>query len=65
MLCLYLLGQNCLHLTFQPYLSSETYSRKYEKLPNIVIHACKNMTEKINLIKMSGQVVYLRFDPLQ
>ena len=26
-------------------LSSETYSRKYEKLPNIVIHACKNMTK--------------------
>jgi len=22
--------------------SSETYSRKYEKLPNIAIHACKN-----------------------
>ena len=41
MLCLYLLGQNCLHLTFKPYLSSETYSRKYEKLPNIVVHACK------------------------
>ena len=36
MLGLYLLGQNCLHLTFEQYLSSETYSRKYEKLPNIV-----------------------------
>ena len=46
MLCPYLLGQNCLHLTFKPYLSSETYSRKNEKLPNIVIHACKDMTEK-------------------
>ena len=46
MLGLYLLGQNCLHLTFKPYLSSETDSRKYEKLPNIVIHACKNSTEK-------------------
>jgi len=33
--------QNCLHLTFEPYLSSETYSRKYEKQPNIVTHACK------------------------
>ena len=41
MLDLYLLGQNCLHLTFKPHLSSETYSRKYEKLPNIVVHACK------------------------
>jgi len=54
MLCLYLLGQNCLHLTFNPYWSSETYSRKYEKLPNIVIHACKNRTEKMNLLKMCG-----------
>ena len=42
MICLYLLGQNCLHITFKPYLSSETYSRIYEKLPNIVIHACRN-----------------------
>jgi len=41
MLCLYLLGQHCLHLTFKPYVSSETYSLKYEKLPNVVIHACK------------------------
>jgi len=32
MLDLYLLGQNCLHLTFKPYLSSETYSRKYENI---------------------------------
>ena len=46
MLGLYLLGQNCLHLTFEQYLSSETYSRKYEKLPNIVILACKSITEK-------------------
>jgi len=54
MLCLYFLGQNCLHLTFSPYLSSETYSRKYEKLPNIVTYASNNMTEKMNLLKMSG-----------
>jgi len=59
MLHLYLLGQNCLHLTFQSYLSSETYSRKYEKLPNIVIHACKNITEKIILLKMSGPQIWL------
>jgi len=45
MLCLYLLGQKCLHLTFKTYLSSKTYSRKYEKLPNIVIYACKIITE--------------------
>ena len=46
MLGLYLLGQNCLHLTFEQYFSSETYSLKYEKLPIIVILACKNITEK-------------------
>ena len=46
MLDLYLLGQNCLHLTFKPYLSSETYSHKYENLPNIGIHAFKNITKK-------------------
>jgi len=32
MLCLYLLGQNCLQLTFKPFLSSEIYSRLYENL---------------------------------
>ena len=59
MLCLYLLGQYCLHLTFESYLSSETYSRKYEKLPNIVIHACKNDTENMYLLKMSGPQIWL------
>jgi len=46
MLCLYLLGHNCLHLAFEPYLKSETYSCKYEKLPNIVFHACKKYYRK-------------------
>ena len=46
MLCLNLLGQNCFHLTSLPYLSSETNSCKYKKLPNIVIHASKNIIEK-------------------
>jgi len=32
--------QTCLHLTFSLYLSSELYSRNYEKLQNIVIYAC-------------------------
>ena len=59
MLGLYLLGQNCLHITFEQYLSSETYSRKYEKLPNIVILACKNITEKMHLLKMSGPQIWL------
>jgi len=46
MLGRYLLGQNCLHLTFELYLRSETYSRKYEILPNIVIHACEILQKK-------------------
>jgi len=32
---------------------------KYEKLPNIVIHACKNNTEKMYLLKMSGPQIWL------
>jgi len=59
MLGLYLLGQNCLHLTFEQYLGSENYSRKYEKLPNIVILECKNITEKMQLLKMSGPQIWL------
>jgi len=59
MLGLYLLGQNCLHLTFEQYLGRETYSRKYEILPNIVILACKNITENIFLLKMSGPQIWL------
>jgi len=27
-----------------PYLSRETYSRKYEKLPNVVINTCYSIT---------------------
>jgi len=46
MLDLYLLGQICLYLTFKPFLGSETYSRKYEKLPNIVVHARKILQKK-------------------
>jgi len=58
MICLYLLGQKCLHLTFWPYLRSETYSRKYEKLPNIVtvIHACINITEFFFLKMCDAQI---------
>ena len=58
MLFLYLLGQTCLHLTFKPYLSSETYSRKYKKLPNIVIHAWKRI-QKVYLLKMSGTQIWV------
>jgi len=59
MLCLYLFGQNCLHITFSQYFSSETYSRKYDKVPNILINACKNITEKMNLLKMCGPQIRL------
>jgi len=59
MLGVYLLGQNCLHLRFEQYLSSDTYSNKYEKLPNIVIIAYKNITEKMHLLKMSGPQIWL------
>ena len=37
----------------------ETNSRKYDKLPNIVIHACKNITENMYLLKMSGPQIRL------
>jgi len=37
----------------------DIYSRKYDKLPNIVIHACKNITEKWNLLKMCGPKIRL------
>ena len=54
------LGQNCLHFTFEPYLNCETYFRKYEKLPNIVIYACKNITEKNEFtITMCGPQIRL------
>jgi len=61
MLSLYLLGQSCLHITVKPYpyLSGEIYSRKYEKQPKIVIHAYRNITEKLNLLKMCGPKIRL------
>jgi len=46
------LNHNCLHFTFEPYLIFGSYSHKYEKLPNIVTHACKNITEKIDCVQM-------------
>ena len=47
------------HYYIKPYLSSENFSRKYEKLPNKVIHGCKNITEKINLLKICGHHIQL------
>ena len=60
MACLSNLGQNCLHLTIDPYLRSETYSRKNEKLLNIVIHACTNITEKNEFVE-NKVVLFLCF----
>jgi len=59
MLCLYRLRQNCLQLTLKEYLSSKTYTCKYEKLPNIVIHACKNIAEKMIFLQMCGPQIRL------
>jgi len=61
MACLYHLGQNCLHLTIYPYLRSETYSRKNEKLLNIVFHACTNTTEKNEFVE-NKVVLFLFFE---
>jgi len=44
---------------FKPYFRSKTYPRKYEKLTYIVIHACKNITEKTNLLNMCGPQIRL------
>ena len=41
------------------YLSMKTNSCKYEKLLNLVIHACKNITEKMNLLKTCGPQIRL------
>ena len=38
-------GQNKLHFTLKPFLSRETYSHKYEKLPNFVVHANNVISE--------------------
>ena len=68
MLCLYVLCKNSLHLTFEPYLRSETYSRKYEKLSVIVIMHVKILSKKGNCWKCVTRkfgFVYLRFDPLR
>jgi len=32
-------------------MSSETYSRKYDKVPNIVIYACKYIEEKNQFVE--------------
>ena len=58
-------GHNCLHLEFQPYLSSDTDSCKYEKLPNIFIHACKKYYRKNDYVeKERPGFVNLCFDLL-
>jgi len=62
MLCLYP-WTRIVHLTFKLYLSSEPYSRKNEKLPNIVTHACYSITE--NSVACKSDWVCLCFDKLR
>ena len=50
--------QNCLHLTFQPYLSSASYSCKHAKLPNIVIHEC-GYSRKTTLLEICGPLIWV------
>jgi len=38
---------------------SKIYSCNYEKLPNIVIYACKILQKKMNLLKMCGPQIWL------
>jgi len=45
-------------------LCSETYSRKYKKLPNIIIHEGKNITEKMNLLNMCGPLCLFTLRPI-
>jgi len=37
----------------------ETYSDKYEKLPNIVIHSCQHIIEKMIFLKICGPQIQL------
>jgi len=60
MLCF---GRNCLRIT---YLSIETNSRRYEKLPNIVIHVCQYMYMSENWMCWNSdmQISFLCFGSL-
>ena len=53
------LGQKCLHVTFYLYLGREFNPCKYEKLPNVVTHACLNISEKLTLLEMCGPHIRL------
>jgi len=50
---------HCLqHFLFE-HLFNLYFFRKYEKLPNIVINACKNYIRKMNLLKMRSPQIRL------
>jgi len=52
----------------EPRGTLDSKTDKYEKLPNIVMHACKNITEKMNFLKMCGpqiRLFYLSFETLR
>jgi len=56
-------GQNCLHITFKPYLSSESYAYKYEKLPNIIVMVIlsKHLFSGPNILYVKGFTIWNAF----
>ena len=60
LLCLYL-GQNCLHLRFLPYLSSEAYSSKYGKYEKLHYcgYPCMWKYTELFLLHMCGPHIWL------
>jgi len=50
---------------FTFYMSIEYYSRKHAKLTNIVIRACKSITEIMTLLKKCSSQTCLCFDRLR
>jgi len=61
LLCLNIVSfaQICLHLTFYPCLSSQSYSSKYEKLPNVLTMHASILQKKTTLSKMCGPQIWL------
>jgi len=58
MLCLYLLGQNFVYILHFN-LAVKTTPVDMRNRQNIVIHACKNITGKMNLLKLCGPQIRL------
>jgi len=58
--------QNCLHLTFKPYLSSDSYSRKYKKLQNSVTTKNVKLLQKklLKLCDLQIRLCFFMFQPI-